>query len=301
MRLLDRLRRLAPGILSKEAPPSVGHASLAEWQRWRSVHSDRLDAQYRLQCEIAQAVGGEGWPGWCGLCSQPVLFFLPSKTQDANADLRAHMDCPGCRLNARSRTALPVLVQDLLPETARLYLTEQASPAFVWLQRQFPGLLGSEFGLDARARQRLQSAFEGMGGTGTLVERDVTQLDFDDASLDVIGCFDVLEHVPDYPLALRQFARCLRLGGRLVLTVPFRQDSDDTLVRARVRADGSIEHLQEPEIHGDPVAGGVLCYYHFGWDLLDSCRAAGFGHAQWVRTWSPREGLFGLWTLVATR
>jgi hypothetical protein len=68
-----------------------------------------------------------------------------------------------------------------------------------------------------------------------------------------------------------------------------------------VLADGSIEHLLEAEIHGDPVAGGVLCFYHFGWDLPDAVRAAGFRRAAWQRTWSPREGLFGLWTLVAIR
>ena len=72
-------------------------------------------------------------------------------------------------------------------------------------------------------------------------------------------------------------------------------------MRARVLADGGIEHLLEPEIHGDPVAGGVLCYYHFGWDLLDALRAAGFRDATWHRVWSAREGLFGLWTLVASR
>jgi predicted metalloprotease with PDZ domain len=66
-------------------------------------------------------------------------------------------------------------------------------------------------------------------------------------------------------------------------------------------AQGQVEHLLPPEIHGDPVAGGVLCYYHFGWDLLDQARAAGFAQARWVRTWSPREALFGLWTLHAAR
>jgi hypothetical protein len=45
----------------------------------------------------------------------------------------------------------------------------------------------------------------------------------------------------------------------------------------------------------------VLCWYHFGWDLLGELRAAGFRHAAWQRAWDPREALFGLWTLVAHR
>jgi SAM-dependent methyltransferase len=301
MRLFDRLRRLAPGVLSREPPLSVAHDGFEAWRAWRAARSDRLDAQYRLQCEIGAALGADGWPGWCGLCSRPVSFLLPSVMRDPDAELRATLDCPNCRLNARGRAALSQLVQGLALESAQVYLTEQASAAFVWLQQKNPGVQGSEFALTEASRKRLQAGFEALGGTGPLVERDVTRLDFADASLDAIGCFDVLEHVPDYPVALRGFSRCLRPGGRLVLTVPFRQDSADTLVRARLRPDGSVEHLLEPEIHGDPVAGGVLCYYHFGWDLLDACRAAGFRRASWVRTWSPREAMFGLWTLVAIR
>lgn len=45
----------------------------------------------------------------------------------------------------------------------------------------------------------------------------------------------------------------------------------------------------------------MLCFYHFGWDVLDVARAAGFTTAEWHRTWSPDQGAFGLWTMLATR
>ena len=80
--------------------------------------------------------------------------------------------------------------------------------------------------------------------------------------------------------------------------MPFVEAWPETLVRARVAADGGIEHLHPAEIHGDPVAGGVLCFYHFGWDLLDAVRAAGFARAVWHRTWSAREGLFDVIAIV---
>ena len=44
---------------------------------------------------------------------------------------------------------------------------------------------------------------------------DVTRLTFPDMSFDHIGTFDVLEHVPDYRLALKNLFRCLRPGGML--------------------------------------------------------------------------------------
>jgi SAM-dependent methyltransferase len=45
-------------------------------------------------------------------------------------------------------------------------------------------------------------------------------LKFADASYDLVGMFEVLEHVPDDEGLLRELARITRPGGRLVLTVP---------------------------------------------------------------------------------
>jgi len=296
-----RARRHFPGVPSEVAPATVDYANQAQWRQALEGGRAQFDAQWRLQGDIGAAVGTGGWPGWCGLCSQAVSFALPSHGNGGHPNLREEMVCPCCRLTARNRVAMALLTLGLDTSAARIYLTEQASAAYVWLQAHCASLEGSEYGLDEHTRPRLQAWYQSLGGLGTLVERDVTRLDFADASLDAIGSFDVLEHVPDYAAALREFARCLRVQGRLVLTVPFSDNRRDTLVRARLGDDGVVEHLCEPEMHGDPVAGGVLCFYHFGWDLLDAARAAGFRHAHWNRTWSPREGLFSLWTLVATR
>ncbi|MBW8312927.1 MAG: class I SAM-dependent methyltransferase [Rhizobium sp.] len=303
MRRWLRRRLRLPALPTEGAtgiePASAAFGSLADWQAAAALPA--VQAQHRIATQVGYATGVEGWPGWCQLCREPVVFALPSAAAGQAANLREEMSCPRCRLIARNRAAFALLLDGLDLDSADVYLTEQASLAFVWLQAQCPGLQGSEYGLDETTHARLQGWYASLGGQGAIHERDVTRLDFADASLDAIGSFDVLEHVPDYPAALREFARCLRPGGRLVLTAPFIESAQDSLLRARLRADGSVEHLLEPEIHGDPVSGGVLCFHHFGWDLLDACRGAGFRRANWVRTWSPREGLFGLWTLVAHR
>jgi SAM-dependent methyltransferase len=50
---------------------------------------------------------------------------------------------------------------------------------------------------------------------------DVTALGFRDGSLDGLICSEVLEHVPDYPAAIREITRVLKPGGKLILTSPF--------------------------------------------------------------------------------
>lgn len=260
---------------------------------------ERLKAQWQMGVQLPVACGAEGLFGVCSLCGVRCAFGVPG--QPASFDTREGLACERCRVNARMRHALGLLVDGLQPTHARLYLTEQASTGFVWVQQHFPHTVGSEFGLDESRRARMQGWFEHLGGHGALRDEDVTALHFADGSLDAIGCFDVLEHVPDYQAALVEFARVLAVGGRLVLTVPFIETVQDTLVRARLNSEGHVEHLLPPEIHGDPVAGGVLCFYHFGWDLLDACRAAGFRRAEWVRCFAPEFALYGLWTLRALR
>ncbi|GAB3729072.1 hypothetical protein GCM10028794_03170 [Silanimonas algicola] len=260
---------------------------------------ERFKAQWLAGKQLAQAGGHRGLSAHCPLCAERGLFGRPGDA--ASFDVREGLACSRCGINARMRQALSLLLEGVPLATARVYVTEQASPAFLWLQRQLPTVRGSEFGLDGARRSRLQWWFQRQGGRGALNEADITALPDADASFDAIGCFDVLEHVPDYRAALREFARVLAPGGRLVLTVPFLETEQRTLVRARRRDDGRIEHLEPEEIHGDPVSGGVLCFYHFGWDLLDALREAGFRRAEWVRSFAPEHALFGVWALRAER
>lgn len=242
----------------------------------------------------------------------------------AAPDTREGLICKQCGRNARVRAALGLLIESLglrslpptgwLPRTlqrmnktldapgADVYVTEQVTPTYVWMQQHLGvALYGGEFEPSTRKRIALSAMLLNMGGHGKVVFRDVTALDFAEASLDAVVSFDVLEHVPDYPRAIAEFARVLRPGGTCIATFPF-NDQPHTLVRAELDDSGQIHHIEPPEYHGDPISGGILCYYHFGWDVLDVFREAGFREASMVMPYSLEQGLpYGMWTLLASR
>lgn len=215
---------------------------------------------------------------------RPVTFSIRSNP-DGTIEWRESTVCPITQLNTRMRAAYHLLVTLLpRPEACELYLTEQQTPLFELLASQSGRVTGSDYlpgvPLGTRDHRGVRS-------------EDLTALTFADASFDALISLDVLEHVPDYRAALAECARVLRLGGRAIITAPFVWQQDH-IVRARVTAAGEIEHLLPPDYHGDPIkAGGILCYYHFGWEMLDDLKAAGFSDAYVALVCSREFGYLG--------
>lgn len=235
---------------------------------------------------------------YCVACAQ-VQGLRVGRKHDP-IDTRDGMACIECGLNARVRAGIGLL-QALAPDAADVYITEQATPTYIWMQQHYPDIRGSEYQPDPVKREALAVQLANLGGHGTIDFEDVTRLSYASGSLDAVLSFDVLEHVPEYRAALREFARVLTPGGVLLATFPF-TDQLCTIMRASVGADDVLTHLLEPEYHDDPISGGTLCFYHFGWDVLEETRLAGFASAQMVMVWAPHQGLlYGHWILAATR
>ena len=266
----------------------------------RATHRDRDDVRRQHALAVIREAGSAGVTGVCPLCDVPRRFV----SLDCDADtpnLREGLLCDGCGSNARIRAGF-ALLQALCPDRAApIYITEQVSSAYLWLRKRYPTTIGSEFTRGWWHRMRLSCRMWWRGVIERVRSEDVTRLTLATDSQRTVVSFDVLEHVPDYRAALREFARVTAQDGWLVLTAPF-GGYERSIERARVLADGRIEHLHPAEYHGDPVGGGVLCFHHFGWDLLDDLRAAGYRHAAVVLPWWPEAGLFdGLTTIVAQR
>jgi hypothetical protein len=223
--------------------------------------------------------------GECYVCKETVDFAVNVPSGGGAVNWRETLTCPRCGLINRWRSCIHLFEAICKPtQLDRVYLTETLSPVYVELAARYPLLTGSEY-----IAQAPPGAIVELHGQSVRNE-DVTRLSFADGSFEALLCFDVLEHVPDYRAALREFCRVLTPAGQLVLSVPF-SFRQETVVRAVMNSQGIVEHLLPPSYHGDPLsADGVLSYYDFGMDLLDEMKHAGFNQTFLICYRSARWG-----------
>jgi SAM-dependent methyltransferase len=228
-------------------------------------------------------------PGYCFVCGDNVEFLmrLPVGVGGQPPNWREGLTCPRCHFNGRTRAAMHIFHQECLPsQDSVIYMTEQVTSAFGFIRKNYPLAIGSEYLGD-------EIPFGQVNSNGVRNE-SVVRLTFEDNAFDFALSFDVMEHVPDYRKGFAECYRCLKPGGRLLFSVPFIQQNKATLVRATVGADGSVTHLLPPEYHGDPInSNGCLCFYHFGWDMLENLRELGFETAEALLYWSAHCGYLG--------
>lgn len=163
-------------------------------------------------------------------------------------DGQAHVElslCPGCGANGRDRFLHWCLAQRV-PLHAALRVIE-CSPR-----------LGDAY-RDAMSTWFFYrtSDFDERAHAGN-IRLDLQAIDLPDASLDVMLCAHVLEHVPDTDKALGELRRILAPGGHLLLQVP--------VLQARTAPPDT------PEFHGD----NTPVHWRFGFDLTARLRDAGF-------------------------
>lgn len=214
--------------------------------------------------------------GYCVPCkkSRCLLVDLLSGGQHHatgwTPNWRERLECPSCHMNNRQRLIATLIQQELENHPVnQAYFMEHVTPIYQWAKNTFKTnlIIGSEYlGPDY------------MGGTviNGIRHEDVEKLSFLDASFHLIVSNDVFEHVPHPATAFAECARVLAVGGVMLATIPFHDNQDKTIVRAKL-IDGQLEHLLPESYHGNPVsADGSLVFTDFGWDLLEEMRNAGF-------------------------
>lgn len=210
--------------------------------------------------------------GYCPACSNPSRFSVTSNNE-ASGEWRNFLEgmiC-GCGTNGRTRLATIAWREtraSLNPGNSLIF--ERVTPLFARFSEEDDGLQGCEFlGPEKQSGQTYNH------GSLPVRHEDMLALSYETGSLDLLMHFDVMEHLPDHRLALKECRRVLREGGKMIFTLPFYEDLDNHIVRARL-AGKKIEHLLPPAYHGNPVGDGALVFFHPGWQLLDDLREAGF-------------------------
>jgi SAM-dependent methyltransferase len=224
-------------------------------------------------------------PGFCPICAGEVRF------QARQAWFRDHLFCSACRSIPRER-GLALVLERRFPDWRGLAIHE-SSPADRGISRKIregaPGYVASQF-------------FPGEA-PGTTVRgfrnENLEAMTFPDASFDLVVTLDVMEHVNQPDTVLREVRRTLRPGGAYLFTVPTYKGKVASERRAHYREDGSVEHMAEPEYHGNPVSdAGSLVTFHYGYDFAELIHAWSGFEVEVMRFHDHRHGVIGEFTEV---
>jgi 2-polyprenyl-3-methyl-5-hydroxy-6-metoxy-1,4-benzoquinol methylase len=267
--------------------------SLTEFQNYKLRRHDEYARRAALERASVGDARGFALQGYCAVCRNDTSFHADFEYAFTDAEgnkypnWRERLVCTSCELNNRVRASIHLFRQECAPQqNANIYMTEQTTTLYAWMKRHYTSVVGSEYLGSERP--------PGETNSDGIRHESLTELSFEDNLFDYILSFDVLEHIPDYQAAIQECSRVLRPGGQMLFSVPFCFDSNQHIVRARMLEDGSVEHLMEPEYHGDPInVAGCLCFYHFGWQLLDEFREAGFNSVKALFYWSDNFGYLG--------
>jgi SAM-dependent methyltransferase len=193
--------------------------------------------------------------GFCPICEAPAKFVSHYSW------LRDHYRCEGCGSIPRQR-AVMLMLQDLAPNWRELAIHESSpsGPTSDRLWRECKGYVPSFCYPDVP---------RGAQHNGARCE-DLEQLTFADDQFDVVITQEVFEHIFDYRGAFREVMRTVKPGGIHLFTTPKYKGLRKTEDRAIRKADGEIQHLVEPEYHGNPIdSSGSLVTVHYGDDICE--------------------------------
>ena len=120
-----------------------------------------------------------------------------------------------------------------------------------------------------------------------------------DQSCEIVITQDVMEHVNEPAKVFAEVARTLKPGGAYFFTTPTYKELVASERRAMYRADGTIEHLAEPEYHGNPIDdAGSLVTFHFGYDLAQLASEWSSMNMEMARFHDHHHGIIGEFTEV---
>lgn len=170
-------------------------------------------------------------PFYCAACQASVRRFRPGPAG------RPAAKCPHCKSLERHRF-LSLLLGVMAPQLDDVDTMVEIAPA--------PQSTAQLDRVPARRRIRFDIGYD---NRAVHALASITDLPLPDASVDLLVCYHVLEHVPDDGAAMREIARVLSPRGVALLQVPIRvgvpTDEDPSADRdERIRRFGQHDHVR---------------------------------------------------------
>ncbi len=139
--------------------------------------------------------------------------------------------------------------------------------------------------LESHMRSTTTSEYFQDRPTGTVVDgvlnQDIQELTFPDASFDLVTSNQVFEHVADDLAGYKEISRVLRPGGAMIFSVPL-YDTPATVHTAELQ-NGRVVFFSEPEYHDSRIGGAEsapVFWRHSRCDICSRVMQAGFARVE---------------------
>jgi SAM-dependent methyltransferase len=197
------------------------------------------------------------YDGDCPICEKPTTFTSKDRW------LRGGLTCKSCTNGSVPR------------ERALAHVLNRTRPGWrnLAIHESSPANRGISHKMGAECKNYIGSHYYPDKNFGEMVNgfrnESLEEQTFSDELFDIVVTLDVFEHVFQPGKMIKEIYRTLKPGGIYISTFPIRK----YLVtshhpRVRKEADGSLTHLDTPEIHGNPVSGeGALVTFDYGYDI----------------------------------
>ena len=241
-------------VLKSGMNPLVHFIKFGE-KEGRSINSFINDVNFNFS-NICSTPNIFSNPGFCLCCKSETNFVASSSWW------RDDYLCEKCKSKPRER-ALMFCLEKFYPEW-RNAIIHESSPikrgASLRIKKETKNYIASQY---------FPGIKSGKYVNGILCE-NLAELSFNNESIDITITQDVFEHVLEPDKCFQEIARTLKPGGIHIFTVPLVNKDKKTEICATVNKDGSINYLQEPQYHGNPVSNkGSLVTTKWGYDITN--------------------------------
>lgn len=251
-------------------------SSIEEWRDFLVDNPAIVDSRRIHACGRAIALKGFGFRGH---------LIKPSELRTIQGDYResfVHNKLSACKRALLLEMFHDIRSRQIELKDARVYASEASGGIAEFLAGQILHFCSSEYLPDSI--QQKNSAH--------VDRQDLAALPYEDASFDYVLVSETLEYISNLNVVLTQIHRVLAPGGVALSTFQFAISSKEHQATERLEPDGRVDHLMEPQYHGDHVDNRDMMVSQLpGWNILEDCRSLGFASAEIVLLSSPARGV----------